>query len=197
MFFESEFENLTMGLRLNDNVDETMVASSKFSNVGVPVSGGTGTTLLNTHISIGPQSHFALPSSECNPGSLPTPICPGGGSVEGAVVRLAADANASATLFGPNLGGPMLLFNSDLASMHLGGVDGMAHPRGPVAGLLGPAEWVLVNNRFRGSNLAAWNKVGVLLTGAADASSSATTTTLCSQPSDSNPRSQLLFGPAW
>ena len=83
MFFECEFENLTAGIRLNDDVDETMVASSKFSNVGVPVSGGTGTTLLNSQISIGPQSQFALPSSECNPGTLPTPVCPGGGAIEG------------------------------------------------------------------------------------------------------------------
>jgi hypothetical protein len=196
MFFESKFENLAAGIRMNDNVDETMIASSKFSNVGVPVSGGTGTTLLNSQISIGPQSQSALPSSECNPGTLPTPVCPGGGAIEGAVVTLAADANASATLFGPDLGGPMLVLNSDLAGMPLGGVDGKAQPRGPVSGLPAAAEWVLVNNRFRGSDLAAWNKVGVLLTGAADEKGAATAV-LSSQASASKPRSQLLFGPAW
>ena len=196
MFFESKFENLAAGIRMNDNVDETMIASSKFSNVGVPVSGGTGTTLLNSQISIGPQSQSALPSSECNPGTLPTPVCPGGGAIEGAVVTLAADANSSATLFGPDLGGPMLVLNSDLAGMPLGGVDGKAQPRGPVSGLPAAAEWVLVNNRFRGSDLAAWNKVGVLLTGAADEKGAATAV-LSSQASASKPRSQLLFGPAW
>jgi hypothetical protein len=64
MFFESSFENLTdHAIRLNDDVDETMIASSRFINVGVPVSGGTGTTLLNSQVWIGPQSQFALRES--------------------------------------------------------------------------------------------------------------------------------------
>jgi hypothetical protein len=64
-----------------------------------------------------------------------------------------------------------------------------------VAGLPAAAEWVLVNNRFGSPDRAAWNKVGLLLTGGAAGGS--TTTTLSSQASVSKPRSQLLFGPAW
>jgi hypothetical protein len=102
----------------------------------------------------------------------------------------------------------MQVFNSDLANMPLCSAN-MANPRGPVsigsiltdfwcsqvAGLPAAAEWVLVNNRFGSPDRAAWNKVGLLLTGGAAGGS--TTTTLSSQASVSKPRSQLLFGPAW
>jgi len=64
-----------------------------------------------------------------------------------------------------------------------------------VAGLPAAAEWVLVNNRFGSPDRAAWNKVGLLLTGGAAGGS--TTTTLSGQASTNKPRSQLLFGPAW
>ena len=109
-------------------------------------------------------------------------------------MKLAADANASATLFGPDLGAPMLILNSDMPDMPLGGTP---HPRGPIAGLPAAAEWVLVNNHFGSSEQAAWNKVGVMLTGSGIGGGEATTTLLSKQASATTPRSQLLFGPAW
>ena len=101
MLFESQFENVgTVAVRLNGNTDETLVASSRFLNAPMAVTGGTGTTLMNSEIVLGPDSQFALLPAQCMVDDLPTEVCPGGGAIEGVVIKLGPGANTSATVFG-------------------------------------------------------------------------------------------------
>jgi hypothetical protein len=206
MIFESQFENISStAVLLNGNTDETLVASSRFINVPVAVTGGTGTTMMNSEIVLGPASHYALMPAQCTVDNLPTEVCPGGGAMEGLVVKLGPGANASATLFGPGASGPMVLMNTQTPDMPWGLVQ---TPRGPLPGNpstleppLPAAQWMLLNNRFGAAAQSGWNKVGLVVSGPASSTATdlagSTTVVLAGDDSEAAPRSQFLWGPSW
>jgi hypothetical protein len=179
LWFECEFLGSQAGIDLvgggGDWGGAVMVASSRFSNVGRPVSSGTDLPVINCLVEIGPMSQWALPSGSRT-------------LIEGCNTTLLPDANSSATLFQPGAGESMILINSQLADLALGSASA---PHGSSRNGQQPASWMLVNNRFARPAEEAWNVLMVRLEGGSEAP---VTHVLAANASERAPVSGLLFG---